>query len=101
MAFLKDDICKKIFNRNDGAKFFFMMDYMFIIEKDDSMEQYDLRLLRKDIEGNLYFKDTNKDLMSILNDVHPTLKPATFTCNHQKMLVGRFMGYLQSNLMGI
>lgn len=102
MAFVKEELHHQVFNRNDGVKIFFMMDFMCILTKEDKLEQYDMRLLRRDIQGSLFFKDTNKDLRSILTLVSdPVAVPVVFTSNGKMWFANRFMGHIESNLMGI
>lgn len=100
MCFVNEKMNKLVFVRNDCARVFFMNDFLCILNPDDTLEQYDLHLLRRDMGTNkLYFKGCDKDLDFVLSQFGD--KPTIYRHQHKTWSLEGFLQYIESNLVGI
>ena len=100
MCFVNENLNKMVFVRNDCARVFFMNDFLCILNPDDTLEQYDLHLLRRDFgTKSLYFKGCDKDLEFVLMQMGD--KPTVFRHKQKTWSLDVFLQYIESNLVGI
>ena len=94
--YCKDTLRNKVFTRNDCARICFISDFLCIMTAEDELHQYDLRLLRKDMNGSVYFKDSGIDLESVL--MNTVDKPTIFKHRKSMWNLKDFIVYILSNM---